>query len=194
MTTKRLMKTTARYAVIIACMVHGVFAGRTESWAETARSSDSTSKQIARGKYLVEFGGCNDCHTPGYFLGKPDMSLYLSGSNVGFEIPGMGTFVGPNLTPDKETGLGNWTKEEIITALQTGVRPDGRVLATVMPWQAFAKLNKQDVGAIADYLKSLQPVRNKAAGPFGSDEKAPIFVMAVRPPADGPFGADQPKH
>jgi hypothetical protein len=43
----------------------------------------------------VEFGGCNDCHTPGYFLGKPDMSRYLSGSEIGFEMPGTGVFVGP---------------------------------------------------------------------------------------------------
>jgi hypothetical protein len=62
-----------------------------------------------RGKYLVEFGGCNDCHTPGYFLGKADTSRYLGGSDVGFEVPD-GVYVGPNLTPDKETGLGSWSK------------------------------------------------------------------------------------
>ena len=44
--------------------------------------------QIARGEYLVTLGGCNYCHTPGYFLGKPDMSRFLGGSDVGFEIPG----------------------------------------------------------------------------------------------------------
>jgi hypothetical protein len=45
--------------------------------------------------------GCNDCHTPGYFFGKPDMARFLGGSEVGFEIPGLGVFHGPNLTPDK---------------------------------------------------------------------------------------------
>ena len=68
----------------------------------------------------VRIHRCFDCHTPGYFFGKPDMARYLGGSDVGFEIPGLGVFVGPNLTPDKETGLGNWTSEQIVTALHTG--------------------------------------------------------------------------
>jgi mono/diheme cytochrome c family protein len=92
--------------------------------------------QIDRGKYLVQLGGCNDCHTPGYLLGKPDLSSYLGGSDVGLEVPGAGTFVGRNLTPDKETGLGNWTRKQIVIAIQTGVRPDGRLLAPAMPWRA----------------------------------------------------------
>jgi mono/diheme cytochrome c family protein len=53
--------------------------------AVAAMADDS---QIARGRYLVALGGCNDCHTPGYFLGNPDMSRFLGGSDVGFEIPG----------------------------------------------------------------------------------------------------------
>ena len=62
--------------------------------------------QIERGKYLVSIIPCTDCHTPGSFLGRPDMKHYLGGSDVGFEIPGLGVFYAPNLTPDKETGLG----------------------------------------------------------------------------------------
>lgn len=150
------------------------------------RAQTATPQSISRGAYLVEFGGCNDCHTPGYFLGKPDASRYLAGSDVGFEIPKMGVFVGPNLTPDKETGLGNWTKAQIITALQTGVRPDGRILSPNMPWRAFAKLSKADAEAIVDYLKSLPPIHNVVAGPFGPDEKVPVFVLAVRPPTAPP--------
>src|SRR6202035_2457850 len=76
--------------------------------------------QVDRGKYLVTFGGCNDCHTPGYFLGKPDMAQFLGGSEVAFEIPGLGAFAGRNITPDKDTGIGNWTSEQIVTALQKG--------------------------------------------------------------------------
>ena len=171
-------KATAR-TIAFALMAFAIVLG-----SDQARAQATAPEQIARGKYLVEFGGCNDCHTPGYFLGKPDMSRYLGGSNVGFEIPKVGVFAGPNLTPDKETGLGNWTKEQIIAAVQIGVRPDGRILAPIMPWQAFAKLTKTDVGAIADYLRSLPPVRNKVPGPFGPDEKPSIFLMAIRPPAD----------
>jgi mono/diheme cytochrome c family protein len=127
--------------------------------------------QIDRGKYLVTLASCTDCHTPGYFFGKPDMNRFLGGSEVGFEIPGLGVFHGPNLTPDPDTGLGNWSVGQIITALQTGKRPDGRELAPSMPWRAYANLTKDDVTAIAMFLKSLPPVKNKVPGPFGPTEK-----------------------
>src|SRR5204862_3766390 len=106
---------------------------------------------VARGKYLVTIAGCHDCHTPGYFLGKPDMARYLGGSDVGFELPGLGVFHGPNLTPDPETGLGEWSEAQIVRALQTGKRPDGRELAPIMPWRAFANLTKSDAHAMAAY-------------------------------------------
>ena len=135
-----------------------------------------------RGKYLVNLAGCNDCHTPGYFFGKPDMARFLGGSEVGFEIPGLGIFHGPNLTPDKETGLGGWTDAQVVTAITTGKRPDGRELAPIMPWRAFASLTKADVTAIAAYLQSLPPVKNKVPGPFGPNQKPTTFVMKIVPP------------
>jgi mono/diheme cytochrome c family protein len=142
--------------------------------------------QVARGKYLTTFGGCHDCHTPGYFFGKPDEKRYLGGSEVGFEIPGLGVFHGPNLTPDSETGLGNWSADQIVTALQTGTRPDRRILAPIMPWRALAELTKDDAMAIATYLKSVPPVKNKVPGPFGPTEKPTSFVMKVVPPSGAP--------
>jgi len=137
--------------------------------------------QVDRGKYLVTLGGCNDCHTPGYFLGHPDFDRRLGGSEVGFSIPGLGVFVGRNLTPDKQTGLGSWTDEEIVTAITTGKRPDGRELAPIMPWRAFSALTKEDAEAIAVYLKSLPPVHNEIPGPFGPDEKPTVLVFTIVP-------------
>jgi mono/diheme cytochrome c family protein len=147
-----------------------------------SRHADAADN-VARGKYLVTVGGCSDCHTPGTFLGKPNMSEFLGGSDVGFAIPGLGVFAGSNLTPDKETGLGNWTNDQIITAFTTGKRPDGRVLAPIMPYQALANLTKVDAIAIVAYLRRLPAVHNKVAGPFGPSEKPSIFVMAVLPGA-----------
>jgi mono/diheme cytochrome c family protein len=147
----------------------------------SATGADAQQPQVARGKYLVDIAGCNDCHTPGYFFGKPDMSRFLGGSEVGFEIPGLGVFHGPNLTPDNETGLGKWSVAEIIKALQTGVRPDGRELAPVMPWRAFANLTKEDATAIAMYLKSIPAVKNQVPGPFGAGDKPTGFVLRVVP-------------
>jgi mono/diheme cytochrome c family protein len=137
--------------------------------------------QVERGKYLVSIAGCNDCHTPGYFLGKPDFSRALSGSDVGFGMPGVGAVVGRNLTPDKETGLGAWTADQIVTAFTTGVRPDGRKLSPIMPWQELASLTPDDAQAIAAYLRSLPPVKNKVPGPFGSNEVPSTLVFVIVP-------------
>ena len=150
--------------------------------ALAATAAPAADGQLARGKYLVTIASCFDCHTPGFFLGKPDMTRFLGGSDVGFELPGLGIFVGPNLTPDKDTGLGNWTRQQIVTALQTGKRPDGRELAPIMPWKAYANLTSADAMAIASFLKSLPAVQNKVAGPFGPSETPGVFVMKVVPP------------
>lgn len=172
-----------RTAIRLACVsVAGLALVVLALVAAAPAQAQASRVEIARGKYLVAFGGCFDCHTPGYFLGKPDMANALSGSEVGFEIPDLGVFHGPNLTPDKETGLGTWTKRQIVTALQKGTRPDGRVLAPIMPWRAFASLTKRDAEAIAAYLKSLPPVKNKVPGPFGPKEKPTSFVMKIVPP------------
>nr|WP_249156683.1 c-type cytochrome [Bradyrhizobium diazoefficiens] len=137
---------------------------------------------MTRGKYLVEISGCNDCHTPGYFLGKPDTSRYLGGSDVGFEIPGQGVFVGPNITPDETTGIGGWTPEQVVKAIQAGERPDGRILSPIMPWHAFATLTADDAAAIAAFLRTVRPVKNKPPGPFKAGETVSTFMFRIVPP------------
>lgn len=145
-------------------------------------AAQAADPQVTRGRYLVSLAGCNDCHTPGNFLGHRDMTKVLGGSDVGFGIPGLGVFVGPNLTPDKETGLGKWSPYQIVTAIRTGKRPDGRVLAPIMPWHDLAHLTDGDAFAIAAYLKSLPAVSHKVPGPFGPNDVATVPVMAVQPP------------
>ncbi len=147
------------------------------------RANAADKHEIARGKYLVTVASCTDCHTPGHFFGKEDATKYLGGSDVGFAIPGLGVFVAPNLTPDKATGLGNWTPAQIVTSLTTGVTPQGRKLAPIMPYEAYAKLTKSDALAIVAYLNSLPPVANQVPGPFGPTETPTTFVMAVLPGA-----------
>ena len=137
--------------------------------------------QIGRGRYLVGIAGCSDCHTPGGMLGAPDMERYLGGSDVGFSIPGEGVFVGQNLTPDKETGLGQWTADQIVAAIRKGKRPDGSELSGVMPSASFSRLTDEDAFAIAAFLQSLPPVNNKVRN-YRSSETVPISVSAVLPP------------
>ncbi len=107
----------------------------------------------------------------------PDMSRFLAGSDVGLRFLG--------------SGSGSWTAEQIVTAIQTGVRPDGRTLAPIMPWHAFAHLTENDAMAIRAFLQSLEPVSNKAPGPFRPGEKVSSFMFRILPP--GETAAASPK-
>lgn len=147
---------------------------------------------VVRGRYLVTVMGCGDCHTPGSLAGMPDQARMLGGSDVSFFLPGMGYFYPPNLTPDA-TGLGSWMPAQIVTAIRTGVRPDGRNLAPIMPWMGYANLTDDDANAIAVYLKSLPPVMNQVPAPTAADAIPPGPAMAVvAPPGLTPVGLTPP--
>ena len=137
--------------------------------------------EVDRGHYLVTLSGCSDCHTPGALLGAADVKRVLGGSDVGFGIPGVGVFVGSNLTPDKETGLGGWSDAQVIAAMTKGVRPDGRMLSGVMPFEALSHLTPEDARAIVAYLRSLPPVNNRVPGPFGPNDKPSVLVSVIIP-------------
>lgn len=115
-------------------------------------SVQAADPNVERGKYLVTVMSCTDCHTPGALLGKPDTKRNLGGSEVGFALPDLGVFYGANLTPDKATGLGNWTIDEIAGAIRTGKHSDGRKLAPIMPVSSYRHLTPADALAIAAYL------------------------------------------
>jgi mono/diheme cytochrome c family protein len=146
---------------------------------------------VERGLYLVTLSGCNDCHTPGGMLGSPDKTRLLAGSDVGFGDPGSGVWIGGNLTPDKETGIGNWTTEQIVTSLTKGKLPDGRELSEIMPWPALSHLTKDDALAIAAYLQSLPPVKNAVPGPYKAGEVPTVGNISVILPT--PVYAKLPK-
>ena len=83
---------------------------------------------LERGRYLVTLMDCSGCHTTGSLMGRPDPARYLGGSEVGWFLPTLGVFYPSNLTPDGATGIGSWTKQDIVKLLRTGRnprRPDG---------------------------------------------------------------------
>lgn len=134
-------------------------------------SPASAESVVERGQYLAHIMDCGGCHNTGAFTPQPNLDTPLSGSDIGFEIPGMGIFYPPNLTPDAETGLGKWSDDEIIIAFTTGTRPDGRQLAPAMPWMSYGHINADDATALVAYMRSLKPVSHKVPGPFGPEEK-----------------------
>lgn len=117
---------------------------------------------VERGRYLVDHVSlCTDCHTPRNFIGVPNRSMYLAGA--GKKIGPLGQAV-PNITPDKETGIGEWKREDIVGVLLSGTKPDldniQGLMAEVVE-RGFKHMTRQDALAIADYLKSIQPIKNK---------------------------------
>jgi cytochrome c553 len=93
-------------------------------------------------------------------------------------------FYPPNLTSHPDAGLGRWSAQDIVRAVRTGVRPDGRQLAPAMPWHAYSALTDQDAAALAAYLKSLPPSPNRVPGPATKDT-APRPYLTIVPPATG---------
>ena len=134
---------------------------------------------LERGRYLVTLMDCSGCHTTGSLMGRPDPAKYLGGAEIGWLIPNLGIVYPANLTTDPSTGIGNWTKQDIVKLLRTGVTPEGRVVAPIMPWRAYRQASDADLAAIADYLKSVPAVKNEVPGPTAlADAKTPYFTVA----------------
>jgi mono/diheme cytochrome c family protein len=119
-----------------------------------ARSEDL----LARGAELVRHvAACGQCHTPISSEGSPIANLELGGGDLK-EVP-LGMIAPPNITPDKETGIGSWSEQDIVNALRNGIRPDGTIIGPPMPIAYYRKLSDADALAIAKYLKSIPPIR-----------------------------------
>ncbi len=107
---------------------------------------------IERGRALVTAGDCVACHTP---IGsdKP-----FSGGRA-IETP-FGNILSPNITPDRATGIGAWSDEEFVRAMQKGVGREGEHLFPAFPYTAYTKVTRADLLAMRTYLKTLEPVSN----------------------------------
>lgn len=160
---------TLRHAISTA-LLSGCLAG-------TALAEEAA---IERGKYLAQIMDCAGCHMPRGGDGAPIADAGLSGGNIGFEIPGLGIFWPPNLTPD-ETGLGAWSNKDIEKALRTGIRPDGRALAPAMPWPSYAALSAEDMQALVAYLKSMPKVSTPRLDPVvdPANATAPFYRVTM---------------
>ncbi len=134
---------------------------------ENPETSPDNSDPVVLGEYLVNnVVICSHCHTPvDQETGAPIMDQYLGGGQP-FEGP-FGIIYAANITPH-ETGIGDWEREDITRVLTQGVRPDGRRLA-LMPWQLYAQLNPDDLGAIISYLQDGVP---------GVDNAVPATALA----------------
>lgn len=175
------------------------------------------STPIEKGRYLATIGVCEACHTPPavpaqkpstpslaeeQLRSDPDWFAYLDGKRrfaggVPFIIRLSGTSHGvvytPNITPDVPTGIGSWTKAQIVEALRTGKRPDGSVIFLFAPHTFFKHLAVDDADALASYLKSLPAISHKVNArdlPFPPAPAAPVAVPARAPTGATPERAE----
>lgn len=131
--------------------------------AHLSRKPD-VNDQIAYGAYLVNVASCGECHTP-VNKGEPIAGKELAGGRE-FLLPG-GALYSANLTPDKMSGIGNWTEADFLNRFRTYADPDVMKpvaqtdFNTIMPWSMYANMEDRDLKAIYAYLHSLQPIPNK---------------------------------
>jgi mono/diheme cytochrome c family protein len=187
---------TTLFLILALTLVSGMFARTSALPADAPASTDAA--RIARGEYLVTIGGCNDCHTP-WVVGargpEPDMTRMLSGHPEALQMPPapalppgpwigsvagtMTAWAGPwgvsftaNLTPDKETGLGEWTFEQFVQALRTGRHQGkGRPILPPMPYFNHAKATDEDLASIFAYLQSIPAIHNPVPQPIDPPEQ-----------------------
>ena len=166
----------------------------------------STPSQVKRGEYLVNFGGCHDCHTPKkmgpngpeidterLLSGHPEQMAVtpapaLAGPWLAATVATMTAWSGPwgisysaNLTPDRETGLGAWTEQNFVDTMRTGRHMGrGRPILPPMPWQMVKNLTDPDLKAVFAYLRTLPTVKNRVPQPTPPASPAPA---PAAPPA-----------
>lgn len=116
------------------------------------------AKLLARGTYLMDsVVACGNCHVQ-RDKGKPLFDRGLSGGMLFDEEPFKA--YAPNITPDRETGIGSWTDAQLIKAIREGIRPDGSVIGPPMPIMFYRGMSDEDVKAIVAYLRAQPPVKN----------------------------------
>lgn len=168
-------------AVLVACAV-----------VAHAADDAAAKNKVARGKYLVDTIGCQDCHSPKVFDGgfpHPDPAKAMSGfsgmtlppvdkkvlapGNWYLMAPDLTAYAGPwgisyaaNITPDEQTGIGLWTEDIFVASIRTGKHMGaGREVLPPMPWNYYQTMTDDDLKAIFAYLKTFPPIKNVVPAP-----------------------------
>ena len=154
--------------------------------ANRQAAEPTAADKVARGARLAITSGCIDCHTPGTFYGTPDTTRMLSGSELGWEGP-WGVTYPRNLTPDPETGIADWTEEDIVNAVRLGHRPDQTPILPPMPWPAYSPDERR--GRLRDrgVREEPSPVKHRAPDriPPGVPATGPRLTFPAPPEWDG---------
>ncbi len=138
--------------VVVAVIAVAAFLFVPHGLEEVSLPADMPSGQalLARGEYLTRAADCVACHT------APGGKQYAGG--LAFKLP-FGTIYAPNITPDKDTGIGAWSDAEFVRSMHHGIGKNGEDLYPAYPYASYALTSNADALAIKTYLFSLAPVR-----------------------------------
>lgn len=154
---------------------------------------ERTPERVARGEYIVEHvSDCFGCHSDHEWdlwgmpvkAGTKGQGGFVFDANLG--VPGV--VAAHNITPDPETGIGNWSDDEVLRAIREGISRDGRPLFPMMPFENFHHMSDEDAHSVVAYLRTLEPVRNTVAA-TKIDFPMNLIMKTIPKPLDGPVSA-----
>jgi mono/diheme cytochrome c family protein len=186
-----LKVSAARWKVMVAVPALVAMAAFGVKASGATEPPQAKPDMVKRGEYLVNAMGCNDCHTPmkmGANGPEYDTARYLSGHQATEKLPPPPAPTGPwmvtvsisgtawsgpwgisytqNITPDPETGIGNYTEAQFIQTIRDGKKQGrGRDILPPMPWPAFKNLTDDDLKSIYAFLRTVKPLKNKVPDP-----------------------------
>jgi len=160
----------------------------------TSRQFERTPQRLERGHYLFSaLAGCAACHSE-HDLTQHGVPIIAGSEGAGEvmpfdELPGL--IVAPNLTPDPQTGSGNWTDDQIARAIREGIGHDGRALFPMMPYDVFKRMSDEDLASTVVYMRSLPPVHRELPK---TQIVFPVkYLIRLAPqPVTGPVSAPNP--
>jgi mono/diheme cytochrome c family protein len=168
---KRLLKITGYGLLVLLVLLAGVI-HFTIGWRPifgprartlTDRKFEPTPARLERGRYLVEnIMGCYDCHSQ-VDEKAGDIPALISKKGAGrvfLEDGGM-RVVAPNITPDKETGIGNWSDDAVARAVREGISNDGHALFPIMPYPNYRNMSDEDLASVIAYIRTAEPARSQ---------------------------------
>jgi mono/diheme cytochrome c family protein len=135
-------------AAVVAAVPASIALGQSQGKEFLGRQS-SLEETIKRGEYLAHASDCIACHT------KHDGAPFAGGLPM---VTPFGTLYSPNITPDVQFGIGNWSADDFYRMLHTGHSRDGKLLYPAMPFPAYTKMTRADSDALFAYLSSLKPL------------------------------------
>jgi uncharacterized membrane protein len=194
MNRSSLIQSASSAALAVALAATGVLSFAPPASANEKKAAPApAADKVARGKYLVNTSGCHDCHTP-FKMGEKgpewDMSRMLSGHPQDLQMPPVpklpegpwlvvssatntahagpwGVSFTANLTPDADTGIGDWTFQNFKDTIRSGRHLGrGRAILPPMPIPVYSQMVDRDLEAIYSYLRTIPPVKNKVPEPL----------------------------